>query len=102
MKKPILYTGFTLVSEEADGHQRVSFFDGFFYAGLDELQVVGVQDVLNSEFGERWDALKREMEARLIEMGYGNAIANGSDPADADKMRGLVSGVKGNKVKSDR
>jgi hypothetical protein len=96
MKNPMLYTGFTLVSDEEDGHQRVSFFDGFFYAGLDELQVVAVQDVLNSEFGARWDALKLEMKARLIEMGYGNAISNGADPADVDKMRDLAKG-KGRK-----
>jgi hypothetical protein len=92
MKNPILYAGFTLVSDEADGHQRVSFFDGFFYAGLDELQVVAVQDVLNSEFGERFDALKLEMKARLIEMGYGNAIANGAEVSDVEKMRGLAKG----------
>ena len=92
MKNPEIYIGFTVVSDEEDGHDRVSTFDGIFYRGLDDLQVTGVEDVLGEEFGEEWDALKRKMRKRLTAMGYGVAIANGEDPAKVEAMRDLAKG----------
>ena len=77
MKNPSIYVGFTLISEEADGHKRVSTFDGLCYQGLDDLQATMIQDVLSSEFGTEFDALKQKMRTRMIELGYAGAMASG-------------------------
>jgi hypothetical protein len=92
MKNPSLYIGFTLVSDEADGHQRVSTFDGLSYHGMDGLQITMVQDLLVEEFAERFDALKQDMRRRLVDMGYVNEINNGGvDPKLVEDGRALVS-----------
>ena len=77
MKNPSIYIGFTLISEEADGHKRVSTFDGISYQGLDDLQATMIQDVLTSDFAEDFDALKQKMRLRLVELGYAGAMASG-------------------------
>ena len=77
MKNPSIYIGFTLISEEADGHKRVSTFDGLCYQGLDDLQATMIQDVLTTDFAEDFDALKQKMRLRLVELGYAGALASG-------------------------
>ncbi len=99
MRNPSLYVGFTLISEEADGHKRVSTFDGISYQGLDDLQATMIQDYLATNFGARFDALKQEMREGLVEMGYaavqvtlddsGQPMASASE---VDKVRGLAKG----------
>jgi len=93
MKNPSIYIGFTLISEEADGHKRVSTFDGLSYQGLDDLQATMIQDILTNEFAVEFDALKQNMRLRLVELGYAGAIASGeADEAEIDKNRGLAKG----------
>jgi hypothetical protein len=92
MKNPSLYIGFTLVSDEADGHTRVSTFDGLSYHGMDGLQITMVQDLLVEEFAEDFDVLKQRMRKRLVDMGYANEIQNGgADPKFVEEGRVLVS-----------
>ena len=76
-----IYIGFTLVSDEADGHKRVSTFDGLSYHGLDDLQATMIEDVLTEGFAVEFDALKQKMRQRLVELGYGQALVSGADPA---------------------
>ena len=92
MKNPSLYIGMTLISEEADGHKRVSTFDGISYQGLDDLQATAIQDLLTNEFAEQFDALKQALRVRLVEMGYGAALASGEDVAEVEKAKGLAKG----------
>jgi hypothetical protein len=95
MKNPSLYIGFTLVSDEADGHRRVSTTDGLAYHGMDGLQVTLVQDILNGEFGQRFDALKHDIRTRMVELGYGAAVQEGAEVAEVEKAKGLAN--KGNR-----
>ena len=96
MKNPSLYVGFVLMSDEADGHKRVSTFDGISWHGLDDLQVTLLEDILTAEFGAKFDALKQEIRARTVEMGYGNAIINeDQDPAEIEKLRDMARGGQG-------
>jgi hypothetical protein len=98
MKNPSLYIGFTLVSDEADGHQRVSTFDGLSYHGMDGLQITMVQDLLVDEFAERFDALKQDMRVRLVEMGYANELNLGNATAEEiEKGRTVTNKGKGNR-----
>ena len=90
MRNPSIYIGFTLISEEADGHKRVSTFDGISYQGLDDLQATMIQDVLTQDFAVEFDALKQSMRLRLVELGYASAVAVGADPAEVEKNRGLA------------
>ena len=77
MKNPSIYIGFTLISEEADGHKRVSTFDGLSYQGLDDLQATMIQEVLTTDFAVEFDALKQKMRTRMVELGYAGALAFG-------------------------
>ena len=91
MINPSIYIGFTLISEEADGRQRVSTFDGLSYQGLDDLQATVIQDILVQDFAVEFDALKQKMRQRLVEIGYATAVAiSGNDPAEVEKTRGML------------
>ena len=97
MKNTSIYIGFTLMSDEADGHKRVSTADGLSYHGLDDLQATMIEDVLVNEFGPQFDALKQQMRERLVELGYAGAVANGADSADVEKLKGMANKGKGNR-----
>jgi len=85
MRNPSVYIGFTLISDEEDGHKRVSTFDGLMYAGLDDLQVTMLEDIMTSEFAEEFDKLKQKMRIRMVEMGYTVAEASGADVSSRPK-----------------
>jgi hypothetical protein len=98
MKNPSLYIGFTLISDEEDGHQRVSTFDGLSYHGMDGVQITMVQDLLVEEFAERFDALKQDMRVRLVEMGYANELTLGNaTPEEINAGREVIKKGKGNR-----
>lgn len=92
MKNPSLYIGFTLVSEEEDGHLRVSTFDGLSYQGLDDLQATMVQDLLVSEFAEEFDTFKQKIRSRMVDIGYAVQLNGGAEAAEIDAGRNLVHG----------
>ena len=99
MRKPSLYLGLVVVSDEEDGSRRVSTHKGLDYHGLNDLQVTLIEDVLNQEFSERYDALGREVDARMIELGYVVAATSGEVTAEEveevrKKAKGKASGPK--------
>jgi len=96
MKNISIYIGFTLVSDEPDGHKRVSTFDGLSYHGMDDLQATMVEDVLTQDFAVEFDALKQKMRHRLVELGYGQAVVAGADPAEVEQVSNAAKG-KGKK-----
>jgi hypothetical protein len=79
MRNPSVLIGFTLISDEEDGHKRISTFDGLMYNGLDDLQVTMIEDIMTNEFAEEFDKLKQKMRIRMVELGYVTAEAAGAD-----------------------
>ena len=96
MRNISIYTGFVLVSDEADGHKRVSTTKGLSWHGLDGLQATMLEEVL-TEFSEEFDALNRKVEKRTVELGYASAVlVDNMDVGEVEKLRGAANaGGKG-------
>lgn len=96
MRNISCYTGFVLVSDETDGHKRVSTSKGLAWHGLDGLQATMLEEVL-TEFSEELDALNRKIETRTVELGYAAAVlVDNMDPVEVEKLRGSAkAGGKG-------
>lgn len=91
MRNISIYTGFVLVSDEADGHKRVSTSKGLAWHGLDGLQATMLEEVL-TEFSEEFDALNRKVELRTVELGYAGAVlVDNMDAGEVEKLRGMAT-----------
>ena len=82
MRNASVYIGFTLVSDNEDGTKRVSSHSGLDYHGLEDVEVVVLEDAL-LEFGEEYDALERKIKARMVESGF--VITGAERPGNPNK-----------------
>lgn len=103
MRNPSVYVGFMLLSEEKDGHKRVSTFDGLMWAGLDDLQATMLEDLLTAEFGAEFDDMKQRIRARTVELGYAAATLvedpETGEPAATDEQVEIARGMAKGKAK---
>jgi hypothetical protein len=89
MRNISAYIGFTVVSDNEDGTKRVSNHKGLDYHGLDDLQIVVLEDAL-TEFAEEYDELQRRIDKRMIELGYGIAALTALKPGEVENLQSVV------------
>mgnify|MGYP001814200769 CR=1 FL=1 len=93
MKNPSIYFGFVVVSEKENGEKQVASEDCIAWHALDSAQVAVLQDLMASEFGPKFDALKQELRERAVDLGYASAVSTGLiDDQTVAEVRSKVSG----------
>jgi len=78
MKNPGIYIGFTIVSDAEGGGKQVANHSGVCYpSGLEDADVVAVEDLLHQQHGAELKELLGRVEATLIQAGY---VRTGATP----------------------